>query len=187
MRVSGALFCVAAKWVALAMIVRSSPSLVRCYYMYTTVLCMIWIMWWSCGCVKYNKSCVVVRCWRITLICNENCLYLIKYCCNFVKTLDIVTKYPTDGLPTLENHIIDTNIMKIGQAFTELRPKGLSCGVHIGFSGSMYFPECFHWFYQIIRSNERVYQVSHICLAECANLAPILTLPSPTIRSCVIT
>ena len=40
--------------------------------------------------------------------------------CHFVKTLDIVTKYLTDGLPTVENLIINTDIMKIGQAFTKL-------------------------------------------------------------------
>ena len=51
--------------------------------------------------------------------------------------------------------------MKIGQAFTEIWPMLVSSAGHIGFSGSIYFPECFHWFYQIIRSNERVYQVSH--------------------------
>ncbi len=61
-----------------------------------------------------------------------------------MKTLDIVTKYLTDGLPTLENLIIDTNIMKIGLAFTEISPIRVSSGGHIGFSGSIYFPECFH-------------------------------------------
>ncbi len=40
--------------------------------------------------------------------------------CNIVKTLDVVTKYQTDGLPTLENLIINTNIVKIGLAFTEI-------------------------------------------------------------------
>ena len=40
--------------------------------------------------------------------------------CNFVRILDIVTKYLTDGLPTLENIIIDTNIMKISQVFSKL-------------------------------------------------------------------
>ena len=40
--------------------------------------------------------------------------------CNVVKNLHIVTKYLADELPTLENFIIDTNIMKIGQEFTKL-------------------------------------------------------------------
>ena len=39
---------------------------------------------------------------------------------NFVKTVDIVTKYLTDGLPTHENLTIYINIMKIGQAFNKL-------------------------------------------------------------------
>ena len=75
-------------------------------------------------CVSYNKWCVyycvllfVVNCWCVALICNENDG---NSQCNFVKALDIVTKYLTDGLPTLENLIIDTNIMKIAQAFTKL-------------------------------------------------------------------
>ena len=52
-------------------------------------------------------------------------------CCNFVKSLDIVAECLTDGQPTLENLIIDTNIMKIGQVFTELRPKLVSSGGHL--------------------------------------------------------
>ena len=51
--------------------------------------------------------------------------------------------------------------MKIGLEFTEIWPLRVSSGGHIGFSGSVYFPECFHWFYQVIRSHELVYQVSH--------------------------
>ena len=40
-----------------------------------------------------------------------------KILCNFVKTFHIVTTYLTNGLPSLENIIIYTNIMKIGLAF----------------------------------------------------------------------
>ena len=38
---------------------------------------------------------------------------------------------------------------------------GASSGGHIGFSGNIYFPECFHRFYQTVRSGELVYKVSH--------------------------
>ena len=85
--------------------------------------------------------------------------------------------------------MIGTHIMKIGQEVTETRAVGLglpvSSRVHIGFHpklrkqnfGSIYFPECFHWFYQTIRSNEFVNQVSHF-FRMCKCIAP------RTVRHC---
>ena len=61
-------------------------------------------------------------------------------CCNFVTILDIVAECLADGLPTLENLIIDTNIMKIGQVFTEYDQKGCPVAAILDLAEAYVFP-----------------------------------------------